>query len=129
MHASGGIALGHLLVDDSAAGGHPLNIAGGDGAVIAHAVAVLHRSGQDIRDGLDAAVGMPREARQVLLRHIVAEVVEQQERVEVGGVAEAERAAQMHAGAFESRLGFNEPFDRSYGHTQSLPYGARSAFR
>jgi hypothetical protein len=38
---------------------------------------------------------MPGESRQVILRHVVAEVVEEQEGVEVGGVAEAERAAQM----------------------------------
>ena len=105
MHPARLVALGHLLVDDPAARRHPLDVAGGDGAVVAHAVAVLHGSGEDVGDGLDAAVGMPREARQVILRNVVAEVVEEQERVEVGCVAEAERAAQMHARAFEGRLG------------------------
>ena len=76
-----------------------------DGAAIAHAVAVLHGSGQHVGDRLDPAMRMPREAGQVILRNVVAEVVQQQKRVEVGGIAEAERAAQMHARAFERRLG------------------------
>ena len=50
------------------------------------------------------AVRMPGKAGQVVLRDVVAEVVEEQERIEVGRVAEAERAAQVHAGAFERRL-------------------------
>ena len=113
MHPAGLIALRHFLMDDAAAGGHPLNVAGGDRAPVAQAVAVLHRSGEDVRDGLDAAVGMPREARQVVRWHVVAEVVEQQERVVVGRLAEAERAAQVHACAFQRGLGCDELLDGS----------------
>ena len=72
-----------------------------DGAVIAHAVAVVDRSGKNVGDGLDAAVRMPWEACEIILGNVVAKVVEQQERIEVGGVAEAERAAQVNAGAFQ----------------------------
>ena len=52
--------------------------------LVAHAVAVFDGSGKHVGDGLDAAMGMPREAGQIILRNIVAEVIEQKERVEVG---------------------------------------------
>jgi hypothetical protein len=45
VHAAGLIAFRHFLVDDAAAGGHPLHIAGGDSAAIAHAVPVFNGSG------------------------------------------------------------------------------------
>src|SRR5579872_4726808 len=104
-------------MDDAAARRHPLHVAGSDSSAIPHAVAVLHGAGEDIGDGFDAAVGVPREARQVVLWNVVAEVVQKQERVEFGGVAEAECAAQVHAGAFHGRFGFDKPLDGSYGHT------------
>jgi hypothetical protein len=72
--------------------GHPLDVAGRDGAAVPHAVAMLHGPGQHVGDRLDPAVRMPGKARQVILRNVVAEIVEQQERIEVGRVAEAERA-------------------------------------
>ena len=49
--------------------------------------------------------GMPGKAGEIVVGNVVAEVVEQQERIELGGVAEAERAAQMHARAFHRGLG------------------------
>ncbi len=116
VHFARCVALGHLLVDNPAPRRHPLHVAGGDGAAIAHAVAVLHGSGEHIGDGLDPAVRVPREARQVVLGNVVAEVVEQQKRVEIGRIAEAERAAQVYARAFESRLGFDEPLNRPKRH-------------
>src|SRR5262249_9456537 len=88
--------------------------------VVPDAVAVLDGSGEDVRDRLDAAVRMPREAGEVVFGDVVAEVVEEQERVEVGRVAEAERAAQMHSRAFDGRLGLDEPFDRSQRHETGL---------
>ena len=116
MHAAGRVALGHFLVNDAAAGGHPLHVAGGDGAVVAHAVAVFDGSGENVGDGLDAAMRMPRESGEVVLGDVVAEVVEEQERIEILGVAEAERAAQMDSGAFERGLGLDKALDGSNGH-------------
>jgi hypothetical protein len=116
MHASGLVALGHFLMDDSAARCHPLDVSGRDCAAVAEAVVVLHGSGEDIRDGLDSAVRVPGEAGQVIIWNIVAEIVEKQERVEIGCVAEAECAAEVHACAFEGWLGFDEPFYRANGH-------------
>ena len=78
--------------------------------------------GKNVGDGLDAAVGMPGEAGQIILGNVVAEVVEQQERVEIGSVAETECAAQVHARAFQGRLGFDQPLYGSKGHISSLPW-------
>ena len=113
VHPPGAIALRHLLVDDAAARRHPLDIAGAERAAIAEAVAVIDRARQHVGDGLDAAVRMPGESSLELLRSIVAEVVEQQERIEVARVAEAEGAAEMDAGALDGRLRLAEGFDAS----------------
>jgi hypothetical protein len=116
MHSAVIITLRHLLVDDAAPRRHPLDITGGDGAAVAEAVAVLDASRQDVRDGLDPAVGVPWEASQVILWTVIPEVVEEEKRVEVGRVAEAERAAQVNACTFQGRLGPDEPLNRSKGH-------------
>ena len=47
------------------------------------------------------AMRMPRKAGEVVVRVVVAEIVEQQERIELGRVAEPEGAPQLHAGAFD----------------------------
>src|ERR1022692_1127351 len=116
MHLGQWVSLGHLLVDDPPARRHPLDVAGADGTAVPHAVAVLDGSGEDVCDGFDAAVRVPREAGQVIARNVVAEIVQQEEWVEVGGVAEAERAAQMDACALECRLGLDQALDWSNGH-------------
>ena len=122
MHPPVGVALRHLLVDDPAARGHPLDVARRDAAAVPHAVAVLDRAGEDVGDRLDPAVRMPGEAGQVVLGAFVAEVVEEEERVEVGGRAEAERPAQVHARAFEGGLCLDEALDGSDRHGPSFRY-------
>src|SRR5438445_13773430 len=97
------ITLGHLLMDDASACRHPLDVAGVNGAMVSHAIAVLDFSREDIGDGFDATVGMPRETRQIILGNVVAEVVQKKEWVEVRCIAETESEAQMHAGAFAGR--------------------------
>ena len=52
-------------------------------------------------------MGMPRKPLQVVLRIIVAEVIQQQERIEVLGFPEAKGALQFYARAFHRRLGLN----------------------
>jgi hypothetical protein len=59
---------------------------------------------------------MPWEARQVILRTVIPEVVEEEKRVEFRRVAEAERAAQVNARTFQGRLRPDEPLNRSKGH-------------
>src|SRR6267142_194266 len=116
MHPARLVAFGHLLMDDAASRSHPLDVAGRNGAVVAHAVAVLHGPRQDVCDGLDSAVGMPREPRQIVLRNVIAEVIEKEKRVEIGCVAKSERATQVHARAFQGWLGFDKSLNGSKGH-------------
>ena len=94
-------------MDDAAAGGHPLDLAGVDASTVAEAVAVLDRSCQDIGNCFDAPVRVPWKSRQVIFRIVVTEIVQQQERVEVRCIAETECAPQMHAGSFNGRFGFD----------------------
>ena len=104
MHAALGVALRHFLMQDAAAGGHPLHVAGAEIAAIAEAVAVLDGTGQHISNGLDAAMRMPRKPGAVIFRPVVAEIVQQQERIEFARVAEAEGAIELDARAFDGWL-------------------------
>src|SRR4029077_6999463 len=104
VHAALRIALRHFLVQDAAAGGHPLHVARAEIAAIAQAVAVLDIAGKNVGDGLDAAMRGPGKAGAIILRPFVAEIVEQQERIGGFGFAEAEGAAQLDAGALDRGL-------------------------
>src|SRR3984893_3348683 len=116
MHPARKVSFRHLLMDDAAARRHPLNVAGRDGTAVAHAIAVLNSSRQDIRDGFDPAMRVPREPSQIILGNVVAEIVQEKEWIEVGCIAESESAAKMHASAFERRLGLDESLNGSNGH-------------
>ena len=109
------VAARHLLVDDAAAGGHPLDVARTDDPLVAHAVAVLHPALQDVGDRLDAPVRVPREPGQVVRRVVGVEVVEQQERVEQGDLVIAEGPLQMHAGPLDGRLALPDFADLAHG--------------
>ena len=104
MHPPLRVAVRHLLMHDAASGGHPLDVARAEVAAIAEAVAMLHLAREHIGDGLDAAVRMPGEAGQIVVRVLVPEIVEEQERIELGRVAESERAPQLDARAFDVGL-------------------------
>ena len=125
MHAPARVPLRHFLMQDAAAGRHPLHVAGAQLAAIAQAVAVLDRAGEHIGDGLDAAMRMPRETGAVIVGTIVAKIVQQQERIEFAGVAETESAAQLYARAFDGGLGLNDAFDGPNGHEFFLSSNAR----
>jgi hypothetical protein len=86
---------------------------------IPETVAVLDSSREDVGDGLDATMRVPREARQIVLWDIVSEIVEEKKWIEVRGVAEAECAAQMNARALESWFSPHEPLDGSNRHEGS----------
>ena len=60
--------------------------------------------------------GKPGE---VIVRALVAEVVEQQERIEFVGFAEAEAAMQFHAGAFHGGRGFDDASSQAEGTWQN----------
>src|SRR5215469_5781442 len=116
VHAALRIALRHLLMHDAAARGHPLHVAGSERAAIAETVAMLDRAREHRSDGLDAAMGMPRKTGEIILRPVIAEIVKQQERIGLLGVAETEGTPQFHASAFDRRLGLHNAFDWTNGH-------------
>ncbi len=78
MHASGNIALRHLLVDDALPRSHPLHVARPDYTAVAEAVAVFDCPGEHVGDRLDATVRMPGEPCQVVARNVVAKVIQEQ---------------------------------------------------
>src|SRR5207248_2990291 len=101
------IAFRHLLVKNAASGCHPLHVASGHFSFITKAVTVLDRPGQNVRDGFDAAMWMPGKSCCVIVRVIVAEIVQQEKWIEFLGFAEAKGALQLDASAFDSRLRFD----------------------
>src|SRR5690606_949795 len=72
--------------------------------------------GQHVRDGLDPPMRMPRKAGEVVIRPVIAEIVEQQEGVELAGVTEAEAAAELHPGPLEGGLRGDHPADGADRH-------------
>ncbi len=81
---------------------------------------MVDRAGQHVGDGLDAAVRMPGKAAQVVVGHVVAEVVEEQERIDVFGLAKAEGATQMDTGTLERGRGLDVGPDGTKRHGPSL---------
>ena len=71
---------------------------------------------QHIGDRLDAAMGMPRKAGEIVLGPIAAEIIHHEERVEIGRVAEAEGAAQLDARPLHGRNGLADALDGTNGH-------------
>jgi hypothetical protein len=65
---------------------------------------------------LNAAMGMPWEAGQVILRNIIAEIVKEEKRVKIGCVVETECAAQVNSRNFNGRLRLDESLDWPNGH-------------
>ena len=119
VHLALGVAFRHFLMKDAGTSSHPLHIAAFQRAAIAQAVAMLHRAREDIGDGFNAAMRMPGKARHIVARGLTPEVVKQQERVELGRIAKAESAVQMHACAFDMRLGGGLAENGAEGHRLS----------
>src|SRR5437879_13720717 len=98
-------------MEDAAPGRHPLHVPGAERAAVCQAIAVLHGPAEDVGDGFDPAMGVPRESRAEVLRVVVTEVVQQEERIELSGVPEAERPAQLHTCTLDGRLRLDDRLD------------------
>ena len=107
---------GHLGMDNAAGGLHPLGAAGAQIAPVAHAVPVLHVAVQHVGEGDEAAMGMVREAGDVFLRVVAAEVVQHQEGVQVLQGRGADAAVDDDAGAFRDGVSRHQLTDVAYGH-------------
>jgi hypothetical protein len=88
-----------------------LDIAGGNGAVVSQAVAVLDRPRQHVGDGFDSAVRMPGKSGQVIRRILVAEIVKQQKWIEIFRFAEAKGALEFNPGALDGGFRLNDLSD------------------
>ena len=105
MHPAIGIAFRHLLVNDSTAGRHPLNVTRADDTAMAQAVAVLDGSGEDVGDRLDTSMRMPWKAGEIVFRSLIAEIVKKKKRIEIGRIAEPKRTAQTYTRALQGISG------------------------
>jgi hypothetical protein len=84
--------------------GHPLCAPGLQTALVAEHVPVLHRAVDHVRDGLEAAVRVLREAGEVVVGVVRLELVEQQERVEHRERPLPKGAVEADTGAIAGRL-------------------------
>ena len=106
-------------MQDAAARRHPLDVTGGQCALISQAIAVRDRASEHVGDGLNAAVRMPGEPGEVVARMVVAEIVEKQKGIELGRVAKAEAAAQLYPRSLHRQGGFDDTFHRPDRHAYS----------
>ena len=110
------VRAGHLRVHQTRAGGHPLDIARVQAAVVAEGIAVLHLAVEKVGDGLKAAVRVVREAGRLAgLELERAHFVEQQEGIEVIEVARGEGSVDADSGALCSFDGGNHVEDPAGG--------------
>src|SRR5437773_2105381 len=96
--------LRHLLVENAAARGHPLNVTRADAAPVTKGVLVLDLPFPDKGDRLDAAVRMIGKARLIVGGIGRLEMVEEQERVEVVQSSSPDAAAKMDARPLDDGL-------------------------
>jgi hypothetical protein len=64
-------------VNDSASGRHPLNITTTNRTAVSHAVTVFDCTCKDVSYRLDAAMGMPGKASQIVFRYVIPKIVQQ----------------------------------------------------
>src|SRR5437588_12967482 len=113
MHSALHIAFGHLLMEDTAAGGHPLHVSGAHLAFIAEAIAVLNGAGEHICNRFYAAMRMPGKSGEIVLGIVIAEIVQQEERIEFFGLAKAECSLELYARALNRGCRLNDLFNRT----------------
>jgi hypothetical protein len=90
---------------------------------------MLHCSREDVCDGFNPAVRMPREPRQIFVGIVVAEVIKEEKRVVFGRITEPECATQLDTGAFECGFRLGNVLDGSDRHETLLFSGISSSIR
>lgn len=105
VHLPLGVSLWHLLMQNAGASRHPLDIPSPKRADVAEAVAMGDGAFQNIGDGFDPAMRVPGKACLKILGAFVAEIIKQQEGVQLARVVKPECAVQFHACALHGRAG------------------------
>jgi hypothetical protein len=113
VHAATFVSLRHFLMEYAASRRHPLHVAGSKRSAIAKTVAMRNGTGEDIGYGFDAAMGMPGKSGAVVIGAIIAEIIEQEEWVELLRFAESKGAVKLYTRAFERRLRLHDLFNGS----------------
>ena len=98
-------------------------------ALIAQAVAVLDRAGQHVRDGFDAAMRVPREAFEIVLRGSLRKSSSSRNGSKSAVSAEPERATQLDARALHGWCGLDGAFHGSNRHVRLLGLELRTLVR
>ena len=86
-------------MNDAVTGGHPLRAAWAETAVVAEAVAMLHRAVDHVRHGFETTVRMRGKAGDVVTRNVRMNLIEQEKGIEHGQGARSERAVELDARA------------------------------
>ena len=86
-----------------------------------------HFARQHVGDGFDAAMRVPWKAGEVVGRVLVAEIVEQEKRVELVRLSKPEGALQFNAGAFNRGLGLVDLFHSSERHGEPPGNGLKAS--
>jgi hypothetical protein len=74
---------------------------------------VFHRARENVGDGFNPTVRMPRKSLEIIFRIFVAEVIEQKKWIEFLRLAEAECALQLDAGALDRGRSLDNLFYRA----------------
>ena len=77
---------------------------------------MLDGAGKHVGDSLNPAMGMPGKTGAVIVGPVIAEIVEQQEWVELAGISETKSAPQLYARAFDCGCRLNDAFYGPDGH-------------
>ena len=113
-------------MDHAARGGHPLHAARAKIADVAEMIAMLHAAIEHVGHGLETAMRMRREARNVVAGIIGAELVEHQERIQPQARLAAEAAAQFYPRAVARRDRGNDLLQCAGGHGASPEAGLKT---
>ncbi len=111
--------LRHLGVDDAAARGHPLHAAALEFARMPQVILVPHVAIEHVGHRFETAVGVCREARNIVVGILGRKMVEHQERVEPGPSGLSQAAAELHARSVRGGDRFDGSLQGASGHGRS----------
>src|SRR5579862_1152633 len=107
------VLLGHLRMHEPASRGHPLDASGREHPLIAVVIAVAHAPIEHVGHRLEAAVRVVREAGDIVLRPVGAELIEHEKRIEVRQLRLPDHTPKLHTCTVRSWHAADDPLDRA----------------